>query len=202
MPAPINEDRILDAALEIWREEGLRDATTRKVAERAGIGEVTIFRRFGDKSALFTAALAKEADLFAGDGIDYTGDLTRDLKAIIDAYSRLLDRNISLLADFMLSVQRDAVLDEARHIPAAAMARVGQVIAQHQAAGHLRNGPPMELVLSLLSPILLRRLIGRVQPGLAPKLDIETHLAGFLQGWATPVMGQCPDPQSVPSDRS
>lgn len=42
-------DRILDAAAELVAERGYSAMTTRALAERAGVNEVTIFRLFGSK---------------------------------------------------------------------------------------------------------------------------------------------------------
>lgn len=39
--------RLFQAALELLAERGYRGATTREIARRAGVSEVTLFRRFG-----------------------------------------------------------------------------------------------------------------------------------------------------------
>lgn len=50
-------DAILDATLRLFAELGSRGATTRRIAEAAGVNEVTIFRHFGSKDALLDEAL-------------------------------------------------------------------------------------------------------------------------------------------------
>jgi AcrR family transcriptional regulator len=50
-------ERILEAALEVFAEAGTRGATTRRIAEAAGVNEVTLFRQFGSKDALLQEAL-------------------------------------------------------------------------------------------------------------------------------------------------
>ncbi len=50
-------DQILDAAARVYAEHGFRGATTRRIADAAGVNEVTLFRTFGSKSALIEAAL-------------------------------------------------------------------------------------------------------------------------------------------------
>ena len=49
-------DRLLIAAAEVFAEKGFRGATTRDIAERAGITEPMLFRHFGSKVALFEEA--------------------------------------------------------------------------------------------------------------------------------------------------
>ncbi|MEQ1504667.1 MAG: helix-turn-helix domain-containing protein, partial [Myxococcota bacterium] len=53
------DDRILDAALKVVQDVGLRAATTRRIADEAGVNEVTLFRRFGSKDQLLTDALRR-----------------------------------------------------------------------------------------------------------------------------------------------
>jgi AcrR family transcriptional regulator len=50
-------DRILDAAKKVYAQHGFRGATTRLIAIEAGVNEVTLFRTFGSKAALFEALM-------------------------------------------------------------------------------------------------------------------------------------------------
>lgn len=59
VPGPQHDTRetILAAALEVYSRYGFRGATTRRIAEAAGVNEVTIFRHFGSKETLLGEAL-------------------------------------------------------------------------------------------------------------------------------------------------
>ena len=48
-----SRERISAAALALFAERGFDGTTTRAIAQRAGVNEVTIFRTFGSKEALF-----------------------------------------------------------------------------------------------------------------------------------------------------
>ena len=48
----INRERILEAAARVYSLHGFRGATTRLIANEAGVNEVTLFRIFGSKAAL------------------------------------------------------------------------------------------------------------------------------------------------------
>lgn len=50
-------ERILRAATELYAETGFRGTTTRQIAQRAGVNEVTVFRHFGSKTALLHEAI-------------------------------------------------------------------------------------------------------------------------------------------------
>ena len=51
-------DSLLDVTARLYAEHGWRGTTTRRIAEAAGVNEVTIFRRFGSKEALLLASIA------------------------------------------------------------------------------------------------------------------------------------------------
>jgi AcrR family transcriptional regulator len=52
-----NRERILQAAARVYAHHGFRGATTRLIAIEAGVNEVTLFRTFGSKAALFEAMM-------------------------------------------------------------------------------------------------------------------------------------------------
>ena len=54
-----NRLRILQAAAKVYAIHGWRGATTRRIAEAAGVNEVTLFRQFGSKEALLEAAMTE-----------------------------------------------------------------------------------------------------------------------------------------------
>ena len=59
-------DRILCAAYDVFREEGVADGTMRSIAERAGIGRATLYRYFPGKELVLEALVLREArELFA-----------------------------------------------------------------------------------------------------------------------------------------
>lgn len=53
----ITDRQLTDAAMELVTEKGYSETTTREIAERAGVNEVTLFRRFGGKKEIILKAL-------------------------------------------------------------------------------------------------------------------------------------------------
>src|SRR5205085_573019 len=53
-------ERILDAALGLAAASGIRHLAMDDVASRAGVGRMTVYRRFGDKSRLVEALAIRE----------------------------------------------------------------------------------------------------------------------------------------------
>lgn len=54
-------EQLLQAALKVYSTSGVRGATTKRIAQEAGVNEVTLFRHFGSKDALLQEALAHSA---------------------------------------------------------------------------------------------------------------------------------------------
>jgi len=56
-------DRILNAAAAMYAELGYRGATTRRIAEAAGVNELTLFRQFGSKAVLLHEAVCSRGQV-------------------------------------------------------------------------------------------------------------------------------------------
>ncbi|MFB7599776.1 TetR/AcrR family transcriptional regulator [Streptomyces sp. NPDC056160] len=82
--------RIVTAAAELLRSEGLDAASTRAVAARAGVAPPTIFRLFGDKDGLLEAVseYGFETYLRAKGELPESGDPVGDLRAAWDLHVR------------------------------------------------------------------------------------------------------------------
>ena len=52
-----SKEEILAAAAEVFAHHGFRGSTTRRIADAAGVNEITIFRQFGSKEALLREAM-------------------------------------------------------------------------------------------------------------------------------------------------
>lgn len=54
--------RLIEAALELFATKGVTETTTKEVAERAQVNEVTLFRHFGSKHGLLLAVMENSAN--------------------------------------------------------------------------------------------------------------------------------------------
>ncbi|KAF0223161.1 MAG: hypothetical protein FD176_2132 [Rhodospirillaceae bacterium] len=55
-------DRILDAAAELFAKRGYGETSIEAIAAHAGIGKLTLYRRFADKDALFQAVAIRMSE--------------------------------------------------------------------------------------------------------------------------------------------
>lgn len=101
--------RLIDAAIAIFGECGFRGATTRRIAESAGVNEVTLFRLFGSKSALLEEAVrqsqtttARKADVFLP---DEPGDPAVELEAWAREHWRSIRERRSVIRKMMSEIE-------------------------------------------------------------------------------------------------
>jgi AcrR family transcriptional regulator len=102
--------RILDAAVEVGSRRGYARATTRLIAEHAGVNEVTLFRHFGTKQNLFSEAIERYGAPALVPTIEsqLSGDFRQDLIVLgRTIFSVLLERREAL----------QLILCESTHIP-------------------------------------------------------------------------------------
>jgi AcrR family transcriptional regulator len=64
-------ESLLKATIKLFGEVGSRGATTRRIAQEAGVNEVTLFRQFKSKDELLEAALDSLVDIVAAKGLPH-----------------------------------------------------------------------------------------------------------------------------------
>jgi AcrR family transcriptional regulator len=80
--------RLIEAAVAVFGECGFRGATTRRIAEAAGVNEVTLFRLFGSKSALLEEAVRQSQTTTARKADDFLPDEPGDPAVELEAWAR------------------------------------------------------------------------------------------------------------------
>jgi AcrR family transcriptional regulator len=163
---------------------GYAGATTKQIAEAAGINEVTLFRRFGSKANLLRQAMLAELESFGGpEGIRYSADLRADLCHLVRAYERLLERRGRLIPLLLAELPRHAELAEVVELPQRLLGSIAGLVGRYQKEGALIEEPPIRAVASLLAPLLMPALLGDHAPEAArAPLDVEAHVDAFLGG--------------------
>ena len=85
---PAKHEAILAAARELFLERGFAQANMQEVADRAGVSKLTLYSHFGDKTALFVAAVRDHYDHHLPDAIirDWDRD---DLRGALLDFARV-----------------------------------------------------------------------------------------------------------------
>jgi AcrR family transcriptional regulator len=136
--------RISDAALSVLAEHGTEAASMREVADRAGVGRATLFRRFGSKDALFQYAVAVEVRRFLAGIARLFTEVTDPAERICEAFAACLRLGSSPLLSGATSERRAALVAALAHGEPApiALARafVAAQLREGQANGTVRAG--------------------------------------------------------------
>lgn len=91
-------ERILDAAVEIAAEVGIRNLTMDAVAGRAGVGRMTVYRRFEGRAALVDALAAREA----GRALERIGSAIRPGDSLLEQLTEAFVAAMGLLREHPL----------------------------------------------------------------------------------------------------
>ena len=175
---------LLDAALLVIGERGVKGATTRLIAERAGVNEVPLFRKFGTKSQLIRAAIENRFAAVRDEYVGHTGDLQHDLTRLADGYAETLTRFGPAARVILAEAPHRPELSGALAAAQQAFAALSEVLERYQREGVLRPEPMETLVPAFLGPILMTHVIPTAG-GPALRWDAHTHVDGFLHGRAT-----------------
>ena len=187
-PRSARADRaILAAALDLFGQDGFDAMTIEGVAERAGVGKTTVYRRWASKEDLVSAAVGTlTAELTLPD----TGSVRDDLIGLLQQMVRLLTsepagRVLPRMASELASgspVGRayvETVLRPRRELVAIAVRRGVE-------RGELRADVDEELAVdAIMGPLIVRRMLGGSDAGFPRSLParlVDWSLGGLARG--------------------
>lgn len=198
MPRRIDVDGLFQATLTVLTECGYRATTTREIANRAGVNEVTLFRRYGDKATLINTALTYALGKSPLVRFEGCGDLTEDLLALVRAYRDTTGKYGGAVAALFVDIQRHPELQRTMTAVVPMMRNLTDVFAGYQDRGQLTPGNPMDKMLRLFSPLMISGMWERTgtelestDSELPPELelrsivtesDLRALVAAFLDG--------------------
>ena len=173
---------ILRATLELIAAHGVGDLRMDEVAERAGVGKATIYRRYRSKGALVTAAVAALVrEIGVPDTGTTRGDLLELMRGAVEVYSSSVEAGVMpTLVDAMsrdpelAGLVRQGFLEERR-------SALRAVLERGVERGDLRPDLDTDLALDVLGgPLFYRLLItgGPIDQKLAEGV-VELILRGF-----------------------
>ncbi|MGF9766974.1 TetR/AcrR family transcriptional regulator [Bacillus albus] len=108
-------EKIIQAAIELVKEKGYTAATTKEIAMRAGVNEVTIFRNFKSKKGVIEAAVAEFSyvpHLKHFLQTEIVWELETDLKNLARHYHKFLDSIKDIISIGIREAREFPELDE------------------------------------------------------------------------------------------
>jgi AcrR family transcriptional regulator len=196
-PTTDTRHRLLAAASRVYARDGLTGATTRAIAEEAGVNEVTLFRHFKSKDRLLAAVVGENfGERPAAQRVPIpapTADLRADLVALTSAYETLLTANWPLVRAMLgemhhhLNEPHEKQVFRAIFLPLKE-AVIARIESAQQAGQVQRDHRPDLLADLLLGGIftgVLRRAIPHLKIDYSAATYLEAAVALFLAGVAT-----------------
>jgi AcrR family transcriptional regulator len=154
--------RLINAALELFVSQGVTETTTRQIAERAEVNEVTLFRHFGNKHGLLLAVI-EESEVFAQVGRSLAQHIaqTDDIHQTLKEYAHDQLQAVEQIPELIRSVVGESgqYPTENRQALGRGFIQANQYIAQYLEAavqqGKLEAYLPPAKIASLLNSTLL-----------------------------------------------
>jgi AcrR family transcriptional regulator len=152
---------LMATAEELFAANGYAGTSTRDIANRSGVHESLIFRRFGSKQELFKSAVAEP---FAGFVSDYIA-VWREAPVMTRSFEALCSEFVAGLFDLLTEHRKLALalanariyeLDEPADAPSPFAALLAQIEEVADAEVSARNFGPIDL------PVLIRLIVGTV----------------------------------------
>ena len=158
-----SRDRILEAAQRVYAEHGFRGATTRRIAEAAGVNEVTLFRIFGGKDALLAEAIRPNAtreDVLTLPA--QPADPERELTAWVADNLDFLRERRALICQTMSDIEeRPQFAECVRQGPQWARQALKRYLAALTAAGWIGDDVDLRAAIAMLIGVVFSDAMGR-----------------------------------------
>jgi len=184
MPKIINDDQIFQAIMETITEYGYSGATTRQIAETAGISEVTLFRKFNNKASMVNSAVAamiKNIDFESA--TQYSGDIRSDLIRVIEAYQSTAVMYSRFFVIILNEMKHNSELTHLMNAPIELLHNISELIMHYQSDGVLHQEYPLHAVSGLLGPLIFTSMFNSTTTeNKIPALDLHFYIDCFLSG--------------------
>ncbi len=156
-------EQLLQAAIKVYSTSGVRGATTKRIAQEAGVNEVTLFRHFGSKDALLHEALALSARAIFESGLPAEpADPATELLAFAHNHYRALWQHRELIR---VAMGEFADHPESTHVACEASARfdheLKSYLAQLKTMGLASRDWEPDAAASMLLGTLFSDVMGR-----------------------------------------
>ncbi len=184
--------KLIEATLAVVAEVGYARASTRAIAERAGVAEGTIYRHFADKTALFfAAALAPSADMLAWVGelpgragtASVRANLEEAMVRLAELEHRVMPLELAIQADPELARQRRAALGSAGDLPGGPPQAIAAYLAAEQELGRVApDVDPSDAAVILLATLFGLGMTNEADGGSVPPERIRAAVRVLVEG--------------------
>jgi AcrR family transcriptional regulator len=154
--------RLLEAAAQVYAEAGYRGATTRRIAQEAGVNEITLFRHFGSKDALIQEALGCVDQAVVATLPETPADPEHELREWARALFEHLYQSRALVRKVMGEIEEHPeITGFAQHCPNSSAAELRTYIGRLQEQGLAAADTHAGAAAAMLMGALFAEAVGR-----------------------------------------
>lgn len=183
------QDKIIDATVALVNEKGYKGATTREIAERAGVNEVTLFRHFGNKKGIIEAVIEKYGFVDELVGTFKKGiiwEIEHDLKMLARAYQELIEKKRQVILISLKEAGQFPELDAMlARIPQASKKALEEYLREMIRLGKMKDLPVETISTSLLfmnfGYFIMKTRISPITEQLSLDAFIDENMTLFIQ---------------------
>ncbi len=151
-------NKILDAARRLFTKNGFLGTTTREIARTANVNEVTLFRHFGSKEALFQEALQANSpvhELQKALEKEIIGDLQKDLNLLGHRFFKMMmERRQAILMTLWEAEQHPEIRPLVGVIPAAQRKILAKYFQGQKEQDNLQSVDPLAAAQAFLGMLM------------------------------------------------
>jgi AcrR family transcriptional regulator len=183
-------ERILTAAREVMGRKGKRGATTREIADVAGVNEATLFRHFGTKEALILECVQHFCGyvVLADVAAQLNGDVAGDLLVLARVMFSRFESHQDMIRWSLVEqeYEKDIFAQTAWRPQLAILAVLTDFMQRRIATGEL-HGDPQRLAMVFLGLVFMHALGRRKFPDSElhrndPDAALQFYIDVFLNG--------------------
>ena len=180
----LTSDKILNAAILLFSQKGYNSVTTKEIAKKAGVSEMTVFRHFASKRNLFEKAIEKLMfspkfkSLFEN---NLEWELEKDLLKISHYYQDTLLKNQEII---LMHFKNDELTSEVDSpifkFPNELRKLLVGYLAEMRNRGVFKDDPEV-LAISYLAANFGFFMTNLVNKKFSPEKDLKTCIPSFIR---------------------
>ncbi len=185
-------EKIIDAALQLVSEKGYTAATTKAIADLAGVNEVTIFRHFGNKRGILKAII-EQFSYFPLLQQEINKNVTWDLESDLLNFSVKHFNFLMSIKDFVMigfkeAMQFPEINEEIANIPLHIKNELIHYFREMHERGKIREVDFEAAALSLIAVnfghFMSRARLGTIVSNMSTEELLKTSISIFSRGLA------------------